>query len=493
MTHSWKLLSDAEREAIEALSVFDSPVSRHLAEEVAAISAVTLRSLIDKSLLRRDPGGRHSSHPLVSQYAASRLAADEARRQTVRHRHAQAVLTRLGPNQALDHKELLDDGVQAWNHAVEHKDLELLAASAEGVTLLLEASGQCRRGLDLLRRADEAAEGHEAAQDRIRALSRVNQARLLQHLGEHEMAAEAARAALEGGNEVEDPRVQVMARLDLGWAEKWIQGDEAQYRSTMEALPLAEVLGDRILLAEVRNGLGCSAPTLEECKRHLLAALSLVDSATREDLRSVILCNLGNVCWGLGDIREAIESLEKALTVARDHGSTLRNLDDLIDLAFFRAEAGDLEGALALADEAESVDEDSEFLVKSAYLAVVAGEIHERAGDLDGARKRMGRALRLAKSIGNEPFALRALRLRGLLLMDQGEQDDGLGVLAFVLPRAGRRGDFTSEILNPRIWAERTESIDPERVHRATQWAEDQTLDGLVNKALAEVIQTSVR
>jgi hypothetical protein len=95
-------------------------------------------------------------------------------------------------------------------------------------------------------------------------------------------------------------------------------------------------------------------------------------------------------------------------------------------------------------------------------------------------------AIRVAADSSNEPLTLQALRLHGQILMDEGRTDEGLGILAFVLPRSGRKGDFTSEIINPRVWRERTAGLDDERIRHAQAWARDREIEQLVAAALLD-------
>jgi predicted ATPase/DNA-binding SARP family transcriptional activator len=71
--HSWQLLSEAERSAFSKLSVFRGGFRREAAAQVAGADLPLLSGLVDKSLLRQQPSGRHEMHELLRQYAAERL------------------------------------------------------------------------------------------------------------------------------------------------------------------------------------------------------------------------------------------------------------------------------------------------------------------------------------------------------------------------------------------------------------------------------------
>ncbi|MBW3621362.1 MAG: tetratricopeptide repeat protein, partial [Actinobacteria bacterium] len=483
MAHSWELASAEERTAVEALSVFAAPYSRQLAAAVADVVPTLLRDLVDKSLVQRRSDDLYASHPLVRQYAAACLAADDPRRRDARHRHADVVLGELARREAKPARPgLLDDALQAWEHASEHGDLELLRSSVGGLVTLLDATGRYGHGLQLLTGATTRLDGTGARARATVASLHHGRAILLDRLGRHREAAMEAEAAIGPASAAGEARLLVLAHVSLGWARKWTDGDPAQYAATLDALPIAESLQDDDLVATVLEGLGCSAPTLEECRQHLLAGLAL---RARRIVRADLLHSLGSVEWALGDDDAALGHLGEALAIARSDGHLPAMVASLTNLAFIHGEQGDLRTAQRLSTEAGALIGDLEAADLTVRAEVVAGEIQRRLGDAAGARSRMYRALRMASTINNDALSLRSLRLHGQLLVDEGELEDGLGTLAFVLSRTDRRGDFTCEIVNPRVWAESTASVEASRVEDAQEWARGRDLASLVATVLA--------
>ena len=86
--HSWNLLSDAEKSALQQLSVFRGGFARDAAQRVVEVSLKTLTSLVNKSFLHRDPSGRYDIHELLRQFAAEQLAALPETEAQARERHA---------------------------------------------------------------------------------------------------------------------------------------------------------------------------------------------------------------------------------------------------------------------------------------------------------------------------------------------------------------------------------------------------------------------
>jgi predicted ATPase len=481
MEHSWQLASDQQRLAVEALSVFAAPYTRELAEQVGGATSVVLRDLLDQSLVHRRQDGRYSSHPLVRGYAAARLAEDRHRRAEVRRRHAATILELVESGVVPSaHQAIIEDVIAAWAYAVESEAIDLIAPKVEQVTALMLAGGRINRGLQLLADASAVVEQATSENAIVTAVIKHAESRLLYFQGHHAVAARAAQEALRIATEAQDSALRVKASLALGWAQKWIAGDQAQYEAISPALPLAKGLGDPNLIAEVLNGLGCSASTLEKCRDHLRRGLDVVDSNS-PDLRSRLLNNLGMVSWALGDAHTGIDHVRTAFDAAKSVDNNNGIVESLSSMAFIHADLGDLTIALQLAEEADSRTGASEFLKTRIYVRLVAGEVRRLVGDKNGARACAHDALTMAAAMSNEPFALRALRLQGQLLMDQGDIDAGLGVLAFVLTQtASKGGDFTSQILNPRAWEVAIRDVDHERIEEARTWAEARSLDDLI-------------
>src|SRR5262249_22669219 len=67
--YSWNILAQDEREVFQRLSVFRSSFQREAAQQIAGASLKSLITLVNKSLLRRDPAtGRYEIHELLRRY-----------------------------------------------------------------------------------------------------------------------------------------------------------------------------------------------------------------------------------------------------------------------------------------------------------------------------------------------------------------------------------------------------------------------------------------
>src|SRR5262245_9150290 len=144
---SWRLLNDAERQALRGLSVFRGGFTREAAEVVVGASLRVLTRLMHKSLLRWSEaggiGGRYDIHELLRQFAAKQLDASDDRA-AVEARHGEYYLNflaererRLARNQpreaTAEIRAEIDNVRQAWIWAVSQAHIQALDRAAFSV------------------------------------------------------------------------------------------------------------------------------------------------------------------------------------------------------------------------------------------------------------------------------------------------------------------------------------------------------------------------
>ncbi|MEP7119068.1 MAG: BTAD domain-containing putative transcriptional regulator, partial [Acidobacteriota bacterium] len=151
---SWGLLSPRERGALAQLSVFRGGFSRSAALAVTQCSAVVLARLLERSLVQVLGNGRFDLHPLVAQFAAEQLAADESRRAEAERRHGEhyaALLQACSAASADGIADLLQQVALdfencrgAWSTLVARGDTVRLAGSARAWSEFGTAKGRTR-------------------------------------------------------------------------------------------------------------------------------------------------------------------------------------------------------------------------------------------------------------------------------------------------------------------------------------------------------------
>jgi hypothetical protein len=123
--HSWRLLSEQERQVFAQLSVFRGGFEEEAAALVAQSSPQILAALVDKSLLRWDGAARYDMHELVRQYAGNKLE-EQRKSEEIRKQHARYF---LGLAEIAEPK-LLSSERAGWLEQLEREHDNLRAALA---------------------------------------------------------------------------------------------------------------------------------------------------------------------------------------------------------------------------------------------------------------------------------------------------------------------------------------------------------------------------
>lgn len=152
--HAWSLLSDDEKQVLENLAVFKGDFRREAAETLAGASIFTLTTLVDKSLVRRIAEERYDLHELVRQFAFEQLGE---RRAGLLARHSEYFLLWMETqerelkserqNVALQRiSQAIDDVRQAWEWAVQNRQVENMGAALRGLMWYYELKGWLQEG-----------------------------------------------------------------------------------------------------------------------------------------------------------------------------------------------------------------------------------------------------------------------------------------------------------------------------------------------------------
>jgi predicted ATPase len=161
--HSWRLLTESEREAFMRFSVFRGGFTRETAREVVGADLSVLMGLANKSMIRRD-GGRYGIHELLRQYAEERLA-ESGQIDDARDRHCAyfaGFIAEREPDikgrrqlEALNEIDVDFDNVRAaWHHAASHRDEATIGRMLESVYWFADMRSRHREGRELFRFAE---------------------------------------------------------------------------------------------------------------------------------------------------------------------------------------------------------------------------------------------------------------------------------------------------------------------------------------------------
>lgn len=224
--HSWALLSDAEHEAVMAISVFRGSFTQTTAQSIMAVSPTTLSTLANKSFLRtyqtngRDAAARFEMHQLIKHYAAGKLAQLPGRQQAVEEAHttyyAGFLAQRTPTLKAAAQKTLQEIGQEieeiraAWAWAVDHHRPTLLATVLDGIWYFFWARGWQKEAEKMFAQAAVSL-ANDGKSRLLLARIQMRQAEIQMHLSKYE----AVKTLLDQSIPILE---QHEAWEDLGWA-----------------------------------------------------------------------------------------------------------------------------------------------------------------------------------------------------------------------------------------------------------------------------------
>src|SRR5579859_3962843 len=164
---TWDRLTDAERDVFMKLSVFRGGFTREAVQAVTGTSLKVLASLVNKSLVRRDPAGRYEVHELLRQYAARQLDASPQASADARDRHCRyyadfmerqsPVLNSRHVKAALNEIETDFENIRdAWHTLLENGQAAAVRKTEISLAYFLFFRARFQDAFELFRQAVEA-------------------------------------------------------------------------------------------------------------------------------------------------------------------------------------------------------------------------------------------------------------------------------------------------------------------------------------------------
>jgi predicted ATPase/DNA-binding SARP family transcriptional activator len=421
---SWSLLTPPEQEAFRRLSIFRGGFTRTAAEAVAGANLMLLSSLVDKSLLRRDPSGRYEVLEVLRQYGAERLkeTLDEAAQ--VRDRHArfysEFIFQRETDLRGERLKEALDEVGReienvrlGWRRAAERGGRAEIEKYLEGLFHFYEMRGWFHEGLDFARTvlaplggvdADLSAMEEDGVVLLGKAITCVGY--FLHRLGRWEQAQfylRRARAVFESVTlrpdavfflimafSVVDPgEVEQRAKLLEDYLPRWTESGD-RWRA---ALAL-QVMGSLVLYRQGFVG------GYEEAKRIYEDSLALYREIGNVARIVETLDTLAHMAQIPGRYEEARRLFQESLDISRDTGYRYGISLFLDRVGYVSRLLGDYEEAERCHEESLAVSEEISDLLGVAGSVDNLGLVALDRGQIDQAEDLFREALRLRREAG---------------------------------------------------------------------------------------------
>lgn len=331
---SWRLLSEQERALFRRLAAFRGGFELSAAREVASADLATLGSLVRKSFVIRDPGGRYYRHPLMRQFAVEKLAEEPLLEQAMLERHADHMRRLV----VKAHAHLMDPTNSSWRArlevewpnvaaalawAEENRDGRLVLDIVEALSEFWIWRGQIDEALRWTRTLAQLGAGEHDPHRYLKVMTR--NIFLSAVTGDHASALtwhrEAAALARELGSLADEARL---------WSHRGVvaayQCDYAAAEDFYEkALEMATAAEDPNVIARVLNNLGDVNLFLgryDQARSYFVRSLELERALGDRQMESNVLGSLALAELRLGDPAAAEARLRESAALVVSLGIT---------------------------------------------------------------------------------------------------------------------------------------------------------------------------
>ncbi len=409
--YSWNILNETDRSTFRDISVFRGGFTRSAASEVAGVSDFGLRSLIDKSLLQKAPGGRFEIHELLREYAREKAGENPERATDMVNSHSGYYCGLLAKNrrrikgsEALESvTELtseMDNIAMALHSAIDSGRGDLLRDAMDTYSLFMIGRGFLTESRAFYHRAAEAFSGID---DNLAAYMRVSEATFLIKCTCYKKASAMFEKTLEFFSEDGDETGRFRCFYGLGGAHMRMGSLDRARNMIQQSLSIARSLEDIELIATALMGLGDvenHARKTDDSFEYLSEAADLFYSL--EDYWGCLstAVTLSNLMLNVSRAEEAEQYSNNALAYAEILGDTNALALALSIAADSSVMTGDMTGALDYAERSTKIysDQGSNWGLQLSLLTMAQAQV--ALGMPDDAEASVNRCLRVTGEIG---------------------------------------------------------------------------------------------
>ena len=449
---SWSLLTSDEQIIYTQLTIFRSGFTIEAAKSVVHGNAIgveiALSSLVDKSLVQRQPDERYDIHPILHQFAAEKLSASGLDLETLSANQALyylKFLSDLGDGESPQQRTLIrperDNIRLAWETAAVSGMLNELEQTASVLHGFFSMESWFQEGIDLFGRAIELLiEKKHPGTDGLLCDLLGRKARMHTQIGQLESARIGSQQALSYLEHVDDPSRRSRA-LDSLAITSYYGGDYQRASELAEqSLQLSQQTENLDGVAFSLNFLGSCAKAQgknDQCRDYFERAVKAYQTNEDEIGAAMVMNNLGNLLQILEDFSGAQQYYLQSSEIfkAQDH---------IHGAATTLANAGKLAGRLGDYPLAEKLLNESLVLKRKindqrgeAVALAGLGDVAMLTGKRKEARTYFRPALEIANRVGDTQLTLDILAAIGLLLSSDGRAEIGQHLTAYVLHHPG--------------------------------------------------------
>ena len=407
----WAQLSPTEQQAFMRLAIFEGGFNRSAAQQITDVTPLTLKSLLDKSLLVVDHESKLRYHiqELLRLFAIEQNNYTEDQHELSR-RYISFYATYIsvresdlkGHNQLPGLKEIDQEftNIQnAWNLAIEHRDVFALHAMLDGLYTYLRMRGYWNEGNNLFGRAmvmlDNETDGDANKQHLYNKLS----ARYYQNNDNPLLWLLQLIVSAQHHND----KIEVAhLTTELGWQAYFSNRIRLSLRYFSVALYQHHRLGNALERAEVLRGMALCSAALGKFTDAV--AFNQESITIRQQIGDQFGLAMNHALHGellliCNNLPAAIASMNKAYTFIEENFSKYVALKQTKLLAWGLLFSGDLEGARQsaqmLTDVTNTPESHGEYVLGLLVLALLAA--------IDGERNLSNQILQQCQYVLREP------------------------------------------------------------------------------------------
>ncbi len=378
--HSWRLISNFERQVFMRMSVFRGGFTRDAAQEITDTQPSAILSLKDKSLLYRSASGRYYILESLRQYGEEKLSADPGDSAQIRRRHREhygnwmsRMVGRYLPEDTLNFcREIaveIENIREGWISTIDAEDELAISLYIDGLAAYYAGIGNYQEGAHLFETAlglsDSPREGGRAGQpEHLEAQLLTHLASFLFNLARYDEALDHYSRALEVFETMRNEEGIAQALNGLGRVHRR-KGDSDQALGFHErALVIYRNLG---------NGIG----------------------------EGETLYFMAGVLSFQGNISKARMLYELSLDLLRKNGSRRQIATILVELAIAAGKLGDVETERGYLQESLRIRNEIQDRHGIASSLDILGYVEHFLGNYSSARQALHDSLLIRRNIGD--------------------------------------------------------------------------------------------
>ena len=453
--HSWDLLTQTEQQVFAKLSIFRGGFRRDAAEAVAGATLLLLSALVDKSLLHIDHTGRYDMHELLRQYAEEKL------------------------NDSPDiSQQAHTDHCTFYMDFLKQRELEMLKHMASGVVADITSElKNIRAAVDWALDRDYIERFYEA----ITCLNYFYHFRCLFEEGEDVCGRIVAKMR---GKPVD--RVLGRALVMQGWFILLRSQDATRATPLLEqALRIARQVNAADFMEDSLLRLSDAAVLVgnyEQARQFVQDCLNFKKAWNEHWSHTFEHGQLGYVMFLLGEYQEAKEVLKEAVQSAQKHDIPTGIADGRNYLGQVELALGDYQDARQTFSENVTYAKQAMYLKGIVLSLIGAGEAAYKLGEYAEARQHLSEALKTAMISHQIPYALHALTATAELLMQTGDLEGAVDVLATVLDHPALALDIRRRA--DHLYSQLETQVSQETLTEAAECTKSTPLDKVIQELL---------